>query len=97
MPIDFSRHSKKAVNLNKEVAQLVKSLKKERLRKFGFWEKAVGERISEVAVPYRIKNEILMVRVSDSVWRFELTKRKEELLEKINKKSENKIKDIIFK
>jgi predicted nucleic acid-binding Zn ribbon protein len=97
MPLNYSKHSNKAHGLNKEIALLIKSLKKERQRRFGFWEKAVGEKISEIAVPYRVKNEILLVRVSDSVWRFELTKRKEELLEKVNENAKSKIKDIIFK
>ena len=97
MPINYREHSNKAYSLSKEISFLVKTLKKERQRRFAYWEKAVGEKISEIAVPYRIKNEILMVRVSDSVWRFELTKRKDELLEKINEISKIKIKDIIFK
>ena len=97
MPLDYSRHSNKILDLNKGIAELIKSLKKERQRKFGFWEKAVGKKISEVAVPYRVKNEILLVKVSDSVWRFELTKRKEELLTKVNENTKTKIKDIIFK
>jgi len=97
MPIDFAKHSHKAKDLNKEISALVKSLKKEKKKRFGFWEKAVGDKISDIAVPYRIKNGVLLIKVSDAVWRFELTKRKEELLESVNNISENKIKDIIFK
>ncbi len=97
MPVNFKKHTQKQLFLNKEVASLIKSLKKDRQKKFGFWSESVGEKISEIAVPYMMKKDILMVRVSDSVWRFELTKRKEELLLKINSNSEKKIKDIIFK
>lgn len=97
MPLDYSKHSNKTLDLNKEITVLFKSLKKERQSRFGFWEKAVGEKISEVAIPYRVKNEVLLVRVSDSVWRFELTKRKAELLSKIHERTNKKIKDIIFK
>lgn len=97
MPHNISKHSNKTLALNEEVAALIRSLKREKQRRFGFWEKAVGVKISEIAVPYRVKNDVLLVRVSDSVWRFELTKRKEELLTKINGNTEKKIKDIIFK
>jgi len=97
MPINFRKHTRKQLFLNKEVASLIKSLKKDRQKKFGFWSEAVGEKISEIAVPYMMKKDVLMVRVSDSVWRFELTKRKEELLLKVNSITEKKIKDIIFK
>ena len=95
--LNYRKHTNKALDLKKEIADLIRNLKKERQRKFGYWEKAVGGKISEVAVPYRVKNDILLVRVSDSVWRFELTKRKEELLVKINENTNKKIKDIIFK
>jgi len=97
MPINFVKHSHRQMDLNKEISGLVKSLKKEKKKRFGFWEKAVGEKISEIAAPYRIKNDILLIKVTDSVWRFELTKRKEELLISVNNILENKIKDIIFK
>jgi predicted nucleic acid-binding Zn ribbon protein len=97
MPINFTKHAHRQRDLNKEISDLVKSLKREKKKRFGFWEKAVGEKISEIAVPYRLKNDILLIKVTDSVWRFELTKRKEELLQSVNNYTENKIKDIIFK
>ena len=97
MPINYKKHTHKQLFLNKEVAVLIKSLKKDRQKKFGFWIEAVGEKISEIAVPYMLKKDVLMVRVSDSVWRFELTKRKEELLLKVNGNTDKKIKDIVFK
>lgn len=97
MPINFTKHSHRQKDLGREISDLVKSLKKEKKKKFGFWEKAVGEKISEIAVPYRLKNDILLIKVTDSVWRFELTKRKEDLLQSVNNFTENKIKDIIFK
>lgn len=97
MLIDFGKHSNKQLFLNKEITTLIKTLKKEKQKKFKFWHDAVGEKISEIAVPYMMKKNVLLVRVSDSVWRFELTKRKDELLKKVNENSEKKIKDIIFK
>jgi len=97
MSINYRKHSNKQIFINNEVSSLIKSLKKDRQKKFGFWLETVGEKISEIAVPYMMKKDVLMVRVSDSVWRFELTKRKEELLFKVNENREKKIKDIIFK
>lgn len=97
MPVDYKKRTKKQKDLSKEVSDLIKTLKKEKKKKFGFWSEAVGEKISDIATPYKLKNEILLIKVSDAVWRFELTKRKEELLESINKFTDKKIKDIIFK
>ena len=97
MPIDYGKHTRKQKDLGKEISELIKTLKKEKKKKFGFWVQAVGEKISDVAVPYRLKNDILLIKVTDAVWRFELTKRKEELLESVNKITDKKIKDIIFK
>jgi len=97
MTIDFAKHSRKQKDLGKEISNLIKTLKKEKKKRFGFWVQAVGEKISDVAVPYRLKNDVLLIKVTDAVWRFELTKKKIELLESVNKISEKKIKDIIFK
>ena len=48
------------------------------------WEAIVGDRVASVAVPDRIKDSSLIVRVRSSVWKYELTMRTSEILEKIH-------------
>jgi predicted nucleic acid-binding Zn ribbon protein len=99
LSIDYRKRTKKASELNSEVAELLESLKGAKRRRFAFWANAVGDKIAEIAVPSYKKNGVLIVKVRDSVWRFELTRRKEELIQSINSslKEDKKLKDIIFK
>ncbi len=99
MSINYKIHNKKPSPLNKEIGQLLDKLKEVKKDKYSFWHNAVGETIAKIAVPTYRKKDVLFVKVHDSVWRFELTRRKNELLESINSNlnAENKIKDIIFK
>ncbi len=48
------------------------------------WEEIVGDRVASVAIPERIKDHCLIVRVQSSVWKYELTMRTSEILEKIH-------------
>jgi predicted nucleic acid-binding Zn ribbon protein len=99
MPISCKEHSNKPSALGSEVGSILGEIKKARKAKYSFWTEAVGEKISEAAVPVYNKKGVLFVKVSDSVWRFELTRRKNEILEKVNENlsEKNKIKDILFK
>lgn len=99
MSINYKIHTKKPAALNSEIGELLKSLKNIQKNKYAFWYNAVGEAIAKVAIPVYNKKGVLIVRVEDSVWRFELTRRRPEIIENINKNlNENsKIKDIIFK
>jgi predicted nucleic acid-binding Zn ribbon protein len=96
-PIDFKVRTKRQSLLKNEINELIKGVKKYQKEKFIFWEEVVGEKISNVAVPVKNKKGVLFVKVEDSVWRFELTRRKDELISKINEHSKkNLIKDIVF-
>jgi predicted nucleic acid-binding Zn ribbon protein len=96
-PIDFRERSQHQSVLGIEIDELVKGIKKYQKAKFKFWEEVVGEKIAGVAVPVKNKKGVLFVKVEDSVWRFELTRRKEEILVKVNEHSnKNSIKDIVF-
>jgi predicted nucleic acid-binding Zn ribbon protein len=99
LSIDYKIRTKKLSTLSDEISGLIGVVKKEEKKRFGFWYKAVGENIAKAAIPVMNRKGILLVKVQDSVWRFELTRRKEELLEAVNAhlKEEKKIKDIIFK
>ena len=49
------------------------------------WPSIVGEKIAGVTTAQRIENGILFVQVSTAPWRAELTMRRMEILEKVNK------------
>ncbi len=95
--IDFKTRSKHVTSLKSELNGLLKGIKKYQKERFAYWEEVVGEKIAKVAVPVKNKKGILFVKVEDAVWRFELTRRKEEILNKINEHSKKGIiKDIVF-
>ncbi|MBU0482638.1 MAG: DUF721 domain-containing protein [Proteobacteria bacterium] len=58
--------------------------KLERHRVFSFWTKAVGQLIASHASPRLLRNTVLWVDVSDSVWMQQLHFQKTEMLESIN-------------
>jgi predicted nucleic acid-binding Zn ribbon protein len=61
------------------------------------WEEAVGPHIAKVATANRIQHGVLTVQVSNSTWRYELTMRKQELIEKLNTVlGEAVVKDVRF-
>ena len=61
------------------------------------WSGIVGGHIAEMTVPVRITQGVLIVRVRTSTWRNELTMRKKEIIEKVNKAiGANTVKDIRF-
>lgn len=92
------KHKSQNVTLLKdELSGLLKELKTKRKEVFGFWEDVVGEKIAKIAIPVKNKNGILYIKVEDSVWRFELTRNKNEIIKKIGSlKNKVHIRDIVF-
>jgi predicted nucleic acid-binding Zn ribbon protein len=96
-PINYKTRSGLQTTLKFEVNELVKGLRNFQKQQFSFWEDVVGARIAKVAVPVKNKKGVLFVKVEDAVWRFELTRSKEEIIKKINEHlNKNTIKDIVF-
>lgn len=61
------------------------------------WEKVVGERIASRAVPIKVRDSILFVRVENASWRNELFFMKRKIVEQLNQSvKDNVIKDIVF-
>lgn len=59
------------------------------------WEKIVGPRIAGVTTPEKVQRGVLIVRVSDPVWRYELSLRKQDVISRIHKVTgSDEIKDI---
>jgi predicted nucleic acid-binding Zn ribbon protein len=48
------------------------------------WEEAVGPHIAKTATATQIQHGVLLVRVTNATWRYELTLRKAELIAKLN-------------
>jgi predicted nucleic acid-binding Zn ribbon protein len=64
---------------------------------FELWDKAVGERIAEVAKPTRILKGTLFVSVQSGAWRNELSMRRQEIVARLNEiVNEEIVKDIKF-
>jgi len=88
-------------SLGEALEELVESLGiKGKLREqdvFVYWQKAVGERIAEVAIPTRILKGTLFVSVKSGAWRNELSMRKTEIQKRLNEiLDEEIVKDIKF-
>ncbi|RPI19388.1 MAG: DUF721 domain-containing protein [Ignavibacteriae bacterium] len=96
-PVDLAERTKSTAPLKKELDGLLKGIKRYQKQRYAFWESVVGEKIAKVAMPIKNKKGVLFVKVEDAVWRFELTKRKDEIIEKVNLHlKKNTIKDIVF-
>jgi len=71
------------------------------LRKFSVltaWSDMVGEQIARVTVPDRIESGVLYVRVTTAPWRAELSMKRLEILQKINRAvGADVVKDIRFR
>ena len=95
--VNFKSRSNRQSDLKSEIQNLLSGIKSYQKEKFSFWEEVVGEKIANVAVPIKNKKGILFVKVRDAVWKFELTRRKEEIHKMINEHlKKNSIKDIVF-
>ena len=96
-PLNFRTRSRTQSTLKNEITGLVKGIKNFQKQQFPYWEEVVGVKIAAVAVPVRNKKGVLFVKVEDSIWRFELTRSKDEIIKKINEHLNKKIiKDIVF-
>ncbi|GAB4338487.1 MAG: hypothetical protein Kow0037_22550 [Calditrichia bacterium] len=87
--------------LNQLIYQLLESLGiKERVEEhfaFVYWDSAVGKQIAAQTEPKKIVNGTLFVKVSNTIWRNELTFMKPDIIGKLNHKiGKNVVKDIKF-
>ena len=84
--------------LRKTLGKMDLTVKLEGYRIWSLWNDIVGEQIAKRAQPERLRNRILFVRVSNSVWMQELQTMKPMLLERIHKAVKKAgIDDIRFK
>ena len=65
------------------------------------WKECVGETIAKYSTPIEIRKNKLLISVENSVWRYELSSRKTEIIQKLNEnlkspKGGKIIKEIVF-
>ncbi len=92
----------KIQNLGETIQATLESLgikqKVEQYSAMSRWEEIVGEKISKITTPEKIQKNTLIVKVDNAPWRAELTFRKKEILEKIQKTTNSdSIKNILFR
>lgn len=64
---------------------------------FQVWSKVVGHTLADKTEPLSIRDDVLLVKVSDPSWAHELTYLKEEMLDNLNRAMKGKpIRDIRF-
>ena len=62
------------------------------------WGEIVGNKISKNTEPTSVKNGVLVIKTTNSVWKQELQIQKTEIIKKLNKRlKKNIIKEIRFK
>ena len=62
------------------------------------WGETVGNKISKNTEPTSVKNGVLVIKTTNSVWKQELQIQKTEIIKKLNKRlKKNIIKEIRFK
>ena len=62
------------------------------------WGKTVGNKISKNTEPMSVKNGVLVIKTTNSVWKQELQIQKTEIIKRLNKRlKKNIIKEIRFK
>lgn len=96
-----SERGNRVINLKNDLDEFMEyiglSEKMQDLKILKVWNECVGDTISKFSKPVEIKKNKLYVSVENAVWRYELSARKTEILERVNQTIKNKIiKDIIF-
>lgn len=67
------------------------------LKILSVWSECVGEAIAKYSTPVEIKKNKLFVSVENAAWRYELSLKKIEIIDNLNRSFKKKlIKDIIF-
>ena len=67
------------------------------LKILNVWAECVGEAIAKYSTPVEIKKNKLFVSVENAAWRYELSLKKIEIIDNLNRSFKKKlIKDIIF-
>jgi predicted nucleic acid-binding Zn ribbon protein len=106
--VNYRERANKVVCLEDEMDDFIKYYglddKMKELKILNVWNECVGDAIAKYSRPVEIRKDKLFVSVENSVWRYELSVRKNFILEKVNEtlcdpvsnKKLKIIKEIIF-
>ena len=99
--IDTKTRLNRPVCLKNELDEFMQYIgldaKMQELKILNVWAECVGESIAKFSTPVGLKKSKLFVSVENAAWRYELSVRKKELIEKLNKELNKKaIKEIVF-
>jgi predicted nucleic acid-binding Zn ribbon protein len=104
MPVTYSPHTNMAriQKLNAVIGDALKEFGLEKkARSYAVitnWAEIVGEKVAEITTPMKLEKGVLTVQVQSPVWKYELTMRKQEILNKIAAKhGPYEVKEIIWK
>jgi predicted nucleic acid-binding Zn ribbon protein len=100
--IDTKTRVNKTVSLKEELDEFMKYFgvdgRMQEMKIYEAWETCVGESIAKHSAPVEIKNYKLFVKAENAVWRYELSLRKTEIIESLNKVlNKSIIKEIVFR
>lgn len=99
--IDTKSRINKTVCLKSEIDSFMNYIgldaKMQEIQILNVWKECVGNAIANYSTPVEIRKNKLMVRVENAAWRYELSMKKDEIIEKLNENLKKKIiKEIIF-
>ena len=100
--IDTKTRMNKTVSLKDELDDFMKYIgldgKMHDLKILDAWEECVGSSIAKHSAPIEIRSAKLFVKAENAVWRYELSLRKEEIIENLNRVLKKSIiKEIVFR
>lgn len=100
--IDLKTRMNKTVSLKDEMDEFLKYMgvdgKMQELKIFDAWKECVGESIANHSTPEGIRHNKLFVKAENATWRYELTLRKLEIIDNLNKVLKKTIiKEIVFR
>jgi len=99
--IDTRKRFNKTVCLKSELDTFMNyiglDVRMQELRILSVWTDCVGSSIANFSTPVEIRKNKLFVSVENAAWRYELSLKKNEIIEKLNQNLKRKIiRDIVF-
>lgn len=100
--IDTRTRFNKIVCLKNELDTFMKyiglDVRMQELQILSVWNECVGDAIAQYSTPIEIRKNKLFVSAENAAWRYELSLKKNEIINKLNHSLKKKlIKDIVFK
>ncbi|MCB0720702.1 MAG: DUF721 domain-containing protein [Ignavibacteriae bacterium] len=100
--IDTKTRMNKTISLKEDLDEFMRYFgvdgRMQELKIYDAWEECVGSSIAKHSEPVEIRNSKLFVKAENSVWRYELSLKKTEIIDNLNKVlKKSTIKEIVFR